>query len=318
MASRTQAAAIGLSPVNVTVTSCPPGAGPVPTRRSSVSYSFSFITPVGAIAGLFGGRDSGPRHADRRKGSCHARPDRRGSPAGSPAAAGRDERGAVGIFVAMLLGGGVLLGMGALVVDVGQLYQERAELQNGADAAALGVAKSCALGACDPALAVSLRRRQRLGTDRPERPGFPGLRLGGGLAGCPQRRRHDRLPAAARRRNYVDVFTSTRTASGCTLLPPVFATHTARQLQLQGHQGAGLRPGRVGRALGRDAPGWRSRPASGIRRRSKARLRAAAAYPPDPLPAPVADQVLRLNTGKRRRLRGRAGRRGRARQLRLG
>ena len=65
----------------------------------------------------------------------------------------RDERGAIGIIVAALLGFGVLTGMGALVVDVGQLYQERAELQNGADAAALGVAKSCALGACDPSVA---------------------------------------------------------------------------------------------------------------------------------------------------------------------
>ncbi len=45
--------------------------------------------------------------------------------------------------------------MAALVIDVGRLYQERAELQNGADAAAIGVAKSCALGTCDPAVATS-------------------------------------------------------------------------------------------------------------------------------------------------------------------
>ena len=56
----------------------------------------------------------------------------------------------------MLLGTGVLTGMGALVIDVGQIYQERAELQNGADAAALGVAKSCALGACTPGVAGQL------------------------------------------------------------------------------------------------------------------------------------------------------------------
>src|SRR5215475_4208559 len=41
--SRTQAAAVGLSPVGVSVT----------------SYSFSFVTPVGAIAGLFGGSGFG-------------------------------------------------------------------------------------------------------------------------------------------------------------------------------------------------------------------------------------------------------------------
>ncbi len=66
---------------------------------------------------------------------------------------GRDERGAVAVLVALLIGCGVLTGMAALVVDVAQIYQERAELQNGADAAALGVAKSCALGICDPTVA---------------------------------------------------------------------------------------------------------------------------------------------------------------------
>ncbi|HEX6235572.1 MAG TPA: pilus assembly protein TadG-related protein [Acidimicrobiales bacterium] len=42
----------------------------------------------------------------------------------------------------------VLLGMGALVIDIGAIYQERRELQNGADAAALAVAKDCAAGDC--------------------------------------------------------------------------------------------------------------------------------------------------------------------------
>jgi Flp pilus assembly protein TadG len=53
--SRTQAAATGLNPVNVTVTPCAAGAGPAANAVVSVSYSFSFITPVGAIAGMFGG-----------------------------------------------------------------------------------------------------------------------------------------------------------------------------------------------------------------------------------------------------------------------
>jgi Flp pilus assembly protein TadG len=52
---RTQAAATGLSPVSVLVTSCAVGAGPAADAVVNVSYSFSFITPVGAIAGLFGG-----------------------------------------------------------------------------------------------------------------------------------------------------------------------------------------------------------------------------------------------------------------------
>lgn len=58
------------------------------------------------------------------------------------------ERGAVATVVAILLAGGVLLGFLALVVDVGQLYAERQELQTGADAGALAAAKACA--AADP------------------------------------------------------------------------------------------------------------------------------------------------------------------------
>ena len=41
------------------------------------------------------------------------------------------------------------------MIDVGQLYQERAQLQNGADAAALAVAKSCILGTCTAGTALS-------------------------------------------------------------------------------------------------------------------------------------------------------------------
>lgn len=52
------------------------------------------------------------------------------------------ERGAAGVLVALLVL--VLIGAGAIAVDVGQIYSERAELQNGADAGALGVAQLCA------------------------------------------------------------------------------------------------------------------------------------------------------------------------------
>lgn len=57
-----------------------------------------------------------------------------------------DERGAIAVIVAFALV--ALLGFGAVVVDVGALYQERRELQNGADAAALAVAKDCAGVGC--------------------------------------------------------------------------------------------------------------------------------------------------------------------------
>ncbi|GAA1770022.1 hypothetical protein GCM10009747_34040 [Agromyces humatus] len=57
----------------------------------------------------------------------------------------REERGAIAVTVA--LGLTALLVVLAFVVDVGLLYFEKAELQNGADSAALAVAQECALHA---------------------------------------------------------------------------------------------------------------------------------------------------------------------------
>ena len=50
----TQQAATGLSQVSVDVTACPPGVAPASNAVVKVSYQFSFITPIGAIAGLIG------------------------------------------------------------------------------------------------------------------------------------------------------------------------------------------------------------------------------------------------------------------------
>ena len=54
--TRAQSAAIGLLPVpTVTVTSaCPTGAGTGVDAVVKVSYTFSFVTPVGAFAAMFG------------------------------------------------------------------------------------------------------------------------------------------------------------------------------------------------------------------------------------------------------------------------
>jgi Flp pilus assembly protein TadG len=52
VATQTQAAATGLSGVTVTVTACPTGAGPSSDATVEVSYPFTFVTPVGAIAKL--------------------------------------------------------------------------------------------------------------------------------------------------------------------------------------------------------------------------------------------------------------------------
>lgn len=58
------------------------------------------------------------------------------------------ERGAVAVVTALLMV--VLLAVGALAVDGGMLYAKRAQLQSGADAAALAIAQKCAASLSDP------------------------------------------------------------------------------------------------------------------------------------------------------------------------
>ena len=139
---------------------------------------------------------------------------------------GRDERGAIGVLIGVLIGGGVLFGMGALAIDVGQLYQNRAELQNGADAAALAVADSCALGTC----ATYLASQNATGNASQLTGNNAAVDLvcgsGTGMSACPgggTGARYDCPANPPGGTNYVDVHTSTRTAGDSTLLPPVFA-----------------------------------------------------------------------------------------------
>ena len=68
------------------------------------------------------------------------------------------ERGAVAVLTALSMV--VLLGFVALAVDVGLLYAERAELQSGADAAALAIAGDCGQGLnCTEALAAPIAQQ---------------------------------------------------------------------------------------------------------------------------------------------------------------
>jgi len=141
---------------------------------------------------------------------------------------GRNDRGAIGVLIAVLLGGGVLLGMGALVIDVGQIYQNRAELQNGADAGAMGAARQCALGTCAPGSATSTALTYANSNASALTGhtaavtaicGSSGLGdcsslIGTGLTNCPSN------PASGA--NFVDVLTATKLPGGSTLLPPVF------------------------------------------------------------------------------------------------
>lgn len=146
---------------------------------------------------------------------------------------GRDDRGAIGVLVAVLFGGGVLLGMAAMVVDVGQIYQNRAELQNGADAGALAVARQCILSNCGAPMTTALSyansNASALTGNAADVKTVCGLDVqnpaalnpcpasieGTALTACPE----DPTNGAS----FVDVLASTKLANGSTLLPPVFA-----------------------------------------------------------------------------------------------
>lgn len=60
----------------------------------------------------------------------------------------RDEKGAAAVIVALMIT--VLLGLAALVIDVGYLYEIRRQLQSAADAAALAACQEMVLKASDP------------------------------------------------------------------------------------------------------------------------------------------------------------------------
>jgi hypothetical protein len=72
----------------------------------------------------------------------------------------RDESGAITVITAILMT--VMLGMAALVIDIGAAEARRAQLQDAADAAAVGIAR-----AWPPAMGVSSERRPPPHPDTP-------------------------------------------------------------------------------------------------------------------------------------------------------
>ena len=65
----------------------------------------------------------------------------------------KDDRGSTAVILAVSMS--AIFGIGAVVVDMGTLLQERRVLQNGADAGALAVAEQCGVGACGDALTTA-------------------------------------------------------------------------------------------------------------------------------------------------------------------
>jgi Flp pilus assembly protein TadG len=211
---------------------------------------------------------------------------------------GRDESGAVAVIVALMLGTGVLTGIGALVIDVGQLYVEQGQLQNGADAAALAVAKSCAAGVCTPSAAASTALTY---ADENAKDGSAAVPLvcgsGGTLAACSATTGKitdcPAVPPAGT--NYVDVHTSTKTASGGTVIVPIFAdtllgnshyTGTTVLACAQAEWGGAVMPGII-TAFTISACEWQKATTSGT------------VYGPVPPTAPSStlDQVLKVRSG---------------------
>jgi hypothetical protein len=146
-----------------------------------------------------------------------------------------NDRGAVGILVGVLFGGGVMLGMAALVVDVGMLYQERAGLQNSADAGSLAVAKSCVVKDCTPSEAATYANRNAK-DGASAVPLVCGHDPFGALPGCPASSGApgDCTSGPPAGTSYVDVHTATQTTGGSSLLPPVFARALAGNAGYQG------------------------------------------------------------------------------------
>lgn len=203
----------------------------------------------------------------------------------------REDRGAIGALVAVLVGGGVLVAMGALVVDVGRLYQERAELQNGADAAALAVAQSCAAGNCTPGIAATY-------ADANSSHGLQAVDLvcgSGGLGDCPASTgKPTDCPPPPAAGNYVNVHTSTQTSGG-TVIPSVFARALLGNENYQGTtvyacaqaSWGGLSSANTA-AFTISACAWDQATAQGTS------FAPPPPYPPNALPSPSLDRALSL------------------------
>jgi len=149
------------------------------------------------------------------------------------------ESGAVASIVAILFGTGVLLGLGALVLDTGSLLYERRQLQNGADAASLSLARNCAKAqagvagyVCDTSTSTK--------TDLADLAGLNAADSKSDIFNiCGSQKLSDansaftvcpapspalvECPATSSTANYVEVRTATKTASNSPILPPILS-----------------------------------------------------------------------------------------------
>ncbi|MEV0267324.1 pilus assembly protein TadG-related protein [Hamadaea sp. NPDC050747] len=146
----------------------------------------------------------------------------------------RRDDGGVASIVGILAATGVLLATAALTVDVGQLYAEREDLQNGADAAAMAIALDCShkrVSECQAASATAedyANRTARDGQADPTR--VCGQDRTGWLPPCSAMNLERNATACIGSRpasgiNYVEVYVRTErpVSSDRYILPPSFA-----------------------------------------------------------------------------------------------
>lgn len=138
---------------------------------------------------------------------------------------GRDE-GVIAMLAAIVIAGGLAIGMLALTVDVGRLFVERRDVQNGADAAAVALAEDCARGRASCAIATAPVRAAAF-ADANAKDGTSRVTETCGttpLGSCGPRSAHAwecQDPGAYAR--WVRVRTATRGSDGTTVVPPVFS-----------------------------------------------------------------------------------------------
>lgn len=127
------------------------------------------------------------------------------------------DRGSVLVLVGVMMT--VLLGVGALTVDLGALYDETRQLQNGSDAGALAIAQSCAGGSCAGYAAQAQQYANSNAKDNTSAVDVVcGVDAGSVLPAC-----SGTVPGTSGMAHWVKVTTSTRTTGGGTEVPFVLA-----------------------------------------------------------------------------------------------
>ncbi|MEV6347420.1 Tad domain-containing protein [Actinoplanes sp. NPDC051851] len=136
------------------------------------------------------------------------------------------EHGSIVALVSVMLGTGVLLGMCALVIDIGLLQFEKEQLQSGADAASWKVAQSCVNTPANCTNALQQANAQ-LYANRNSRDTVSTVQVCIGGQTCPTWSTPAQCKTApyttGTSYKYVEVRTSTFTPDNRTTIPPVFA-----------------------------------------------------------------------------------------------